>query len=128
MSSKRKKLMMLVAMWIVVSWFALAQEKKEDPLDNFDGSKEKLIEIDPDQKENETEEDSGTGKISLGELSKDKIKQEKLEDSLENSLETENAKGNEVDELIKSSLEKMQPALSASGLALNQAEVFPSDI
>lgn len=119
----------LVALLVVpIFLFAQAEQKKDDPLQNFDGSKAESTEVDPDAETKEEMEDPGSGKISLGELSKDKVDQEKMSEALENELEAENAKGEGVDQLIKESLERMSPALSASGLELNQPEVFPADI
>lgn len=106
----------------------LAQEKRDDPLENFDGSKVESTEVNPEARKTEQEGESGSGKISLGELSQDKVKEEKMAESLENELEAANAKGDQVDDLIQTALDKMQPALSSSGLELNQAEVFPADI
>ena len=120
----------LLAALLAVPLFLLAQEekKKDDPLENFDGSKAESTEVDPEAEKNKELEDPGSGKISLGELSQDKVDQEKMSEALENELEAENAKGEGVDELIRESLERMRPALTASGLELNQPEVFPADI
>jgi hypothetical protein len=104
------------------------EKKKDDPLQNFDGSKAESTEVDPETGKKEKLEDPGSGNISLGELSKDKVDQEKMSEALENELEAENAKGEGVEELIRESLERMRPALTASGLELNQPEVFPADI
>lgn len=119
----------ILATLIAMPLLLLAQEeKKDDPLQNFDGSKAESTEVDPEAKKIEDLEDPGSGKISLGELSKDKVEQDKMSEALENELEAENAKGEGVDELIRESLERMKPALTASGLELNQPEVFPADI
>jgi hypothetical protein len=125
MTLSRKNALKFLGILIILPLLMIAQEKKDDPLENFDGSKAESTQVDPDT---EKTEDPGSGKISLGELSEDQIKQDKMTESLENELESENAKGDEVDALIRSAIESMQPALSASGLELNQAEVFPADI
>ncbi|MCZ6671673.1 MAG: hypothetical protein O7C75_01915 [Verrucomicrobia bacterium] len=118
----------LLAVITCCQFLASAQEKKDNPIENFDGSNKEITEVDPEAKNDESTDESGSGKVSLGELSEDNIQHEKLEESLENELESANAKGSKVDELIESALEKMRPALSASGLELNQPEVFPADI
>ena len=118
----------LLTILAAIPLFMMAQEKKDDPLENFDGSKTEITEVDPDAEKSEEAEDSGSGKISLGELSKENIKQDKVTESLENELESQNAKGDQVDQLIESALDTMRPALSSSGLELNQSEVFPADI
>jgi len=128
MTLSHKDILRLLAFLMVLPLLILAQEKKDDPLENFDGSKVESTEVDPDAEKTEDKEDPGSGKISLGELSEDSIKQDKMSESLENELESENAKDDQLGELIRSSLEKMKPALSASGLELNQPEVFPADI
>jgi hypothetical protein len=125
----KHRIRILVAL-IALPLFLFAQEekKKDDPLENFDGSKAEATELDPEAEKNKEQEDPGSGKISLGELSQDKVDQSKMSEALENELEAGNAKGQAVDELIRESLEKMKPALTASGLELNQPEVFPADI
>ena len=126
----RKQRIQLLAVLLALPLFLFAQEqkKKDDPLENFDGSKAESTEVDPEAEKNKDQEDPGSGNISLGELSKDKVDQDKMSEALENELEAENAKGEAVDELIRESIERMRPALSASGLELNQPEVFPADI
>ncbi len=130
MTSLRKQRFNILVALLLTPLFLFAQEekKKDDPLENFDGSKADTTEVDPDAEKNNALENPGSGKISLGELSKDKVDQEKMSEALENELEAENAKGEGVDELIRESLERMRPALTASGLELNQPEVFPADI
>lgn len=130
MTSLRKQRFNILVALLLTPLFLFAQEekKKDDPLENFDGSKAETTEVDPDAEKNNALENPGSGKISLGELSKDKVDQEKMSEALENELEAENAKGEGVDELIRESLERMRPALTASGLELNQPEVFPADI
>ena len=127
-SSNRWKPLLAALLAVPLFLFAQEEKKKDDPLENFDGSKAESTEVDPEAEKNKELEDPGSGKISLGELSQDKVDQEKMSEALENELEAENAKGEGVDELIRESLERMRPALTASGLELNQPEVFPADI
>lgn len=107
---------------------ALAQEEKDDPLDNFDGTNREITEADPEAQTEKEESESGSGKISLGELSEDKIKEGKVTESLENELEAENAESDQTEQMIQSALATMDRPLSATGLELNQPEVFPADI
>lgn len=107
---------------------ALAQDEKDDPLTNFDGSKKELTEPDPDAQKGKKASESGSGNISLGELSKDKIKEDKMAEALENELEAEKAESDKTKDLIQSALASMDRPLTATGLELNQAEVFPADI
>ncbi len=106
----------------------LAQEEIDDPLDNFDGSNKEITVADPEAQTEKEESESGSGKISLGELSDDKIKQDKMSESLENELEAKNAESDQTEEMIQSALAAMDRPLSATGLELNQPEVFPADI
>ena len=106
----------------------LAQEEIDDPSDNFDGSNKEITVPDPEAQTEKEESESGSGKISLGELSDDKIKQDKMSESLENELEAKNAESDQTEEMIQSALATMDPPLSATGLELNQPEVFPADI
>ena len=123
-----KYFLKLLGFYSCLTFAAVAQEEKDDPLNNFDGSNQEITEADPEAQKDKVEGESGSGKVSLGELSKDNIKQDKMVESLENELESENAKGDKTEELIQSALEKMQLPLSASGLELNQPEIFPADI
>lgn len=106
----------------------LAQEEIDDPSNNFDGSNKEITVPDPEAQAEKEESESGSGKISLGELSDDKIKQDKMSESLENELEAKNAESDQTEEMIQSALATMDPPLSATGLELNQPEVFPADI
>ena len=106
----------------------LAQEEIDDPSNNFDGSNKEITVPDPEAQAEKEESESGSGKISLGELSDDKIKQDKMSESLENELEAKNAESDQTEEMIQSALATMDRPLSATGLELNQPEVFPADI
>lgn len=106
----------------------LAQEEIDDPLDNFDGSNKEITVADPEAQTEKEASESGSGKISLGELSEDKVKEGKMTESLENELEAENAESDQTEEMIQSALATMDRPLSATGLELNQPEVFPADI
>ncbi len=123
-----KYFLKLLGFYSCLAFAAVAQEEKDDPLNNFDGSKQEITEADLEAQNDKVEEESGSGNVSLGELSKDNIKQDKMVESLENELESENAQGDKTEALIQSALEKMQLPLSASGLELNQPEIFPADI
>ena len=160
---------LLVGFTCALAFTALAQDR-DDPLSNFDGSKKEITKVDsesesendrnesdsgsvslgelskdeikqkkqPEAQENGSDSnggneageggESGSGTVSLGELSKDEIKQDKLTESLENELEAKNAKSEQTEDLIQSTLENMNRPLTASGLELNHAEVFPADI
>ncbi len=111
-----------------LAFMALAQEAKDDPLDNFDGSKKEITAANPEAQKGKKASESGSGQISLGELSEDKIKEDKMTESLENELEAKNAESDQTKDLIQSALATMNRPLSASGLELNQPEVFPVDI
>lgn len=111
-----------------LAFMALAQEEKKDPLDNFDGSKKEITVANPEAQKGTEASESGSGQISLGELSEDKIKEDKVTESRENELETKNAKSDQTKDLIQSALATVNRPLSASGLELNQPEVFPVDI
>lgn len=106
----------------------LAQEEIDDPSNNFDGSNKEITVPDPEAQAEKEESESGSGKISLGELSEDKVKEGKMTESLENELEAENAESDQTEEMIQSALATMDRPLSATGLELNQPEVFPADI
>ena len=105
-----------------------AQEEKKDPLDNFDGSKKEITVANPEAQKGTVASESGSGQISLGELSEDKINEDKVTEFRENELETINAKSDQTKDLIQSALATLNRPLSASGLELNQPEVFPVDI
>lgn len=128
MTPLKPDVLKLLALIACLPFWVTAQETGDNPLDNFDGSKQEITEVDKESREEDTEESPGSGKVSLGELSKDQINTDKMSESLENKLESEIAKGNVIEELIKESLDKTKPALSSTGLELNVPDVFPTDI